>query len=192
LVYLGIIKYQKFILTHELDRLLHLPREEVSLRPSIIKGKRAYFIVDPPTKYLDLINSKADSMTPEIANKGPQWDVRAAGERFYLINTDDKCASKMDISIVYKHTNEVWQPLDFVIKLPAPLNTSITTGVLFTGFYRPTQFFNGISVPEEFEKCKFKLYIIKGYSRIPLIFSASTENDKVYGNQIKRMGGFAK
>lgn len=190
ITYWMIIQYQKKTLHNEIIRLMHIPRSSVSLEDSIIKDGKITYFVPVPNKFRQLVNSKYDSMTPEIAYKGGQWDIRAAAERYYLSIYGERCASeKIPITLNYRHTDGTWQALDTTLILDQH-HTNLEAGVVFPGFYRPSQYFESISIPQKFSVCHVKLEKINGESRIPIVFTATIVNNNLYGESLKALGQF--
>lgn len=179
-LYIGMIKFQQYEISNEIKKLLSLPREEVLLQKVIGETGKVVFSVPVPEEYKSIVNAKFDSMTPEMGYKGGQWDIRSAASRYLLTVSGEHCSYvDIDVGLNYAHTKGTWQPLDTVFKIPKHLQNEGT--LLFPGFYRATQFFNGISVPLKFADCKFKLEKIQGTSKIPFVFSTTIINGQISG-----------
>jgi hypothetical protein len=129
-------------------------------------------------------------MTKNIGFEGPQWDVRAAAERFFLKAEGQNCnAQDISVNIIYSKNSLVWQPLDASMKI-LKHSPDKEAGLLFSGFYRPTQSIEGLLIPIEFKNCKFTLERIAGENRLPYVFSANIEEDRINGALNKGLGGF--
>lgn len=169
--YLAAIKYQQVMLTKEVRTLLELPKKPIELWSESSNEGLVFFTTQVPPEYLSLINSTPDSMTPEIEYIGTEWDVRAAASRYLMTIKNPSCNTKgVNIVLRYRKVKSAWQNLDTKITLPI---NSQTGKIIFTGFYRPTQYFNSIGIPIDLAKCGIKLEMIIGESRLPLSFTGS-------------------
>jgi hypothetical protein len=129
-------------------------------------------------------------MTPDLGFIGSEWDVRSGAMRYLLSATGEECAPKtITVSLSYKHTLKTWQPLDTTMLLMEQ-NGVQEKGVIFTGFYRPTQYFQGIKVVSDSKGCTFKVEAINGESRLPFTFSAYLKSNQVQGPLFKKLGFF--
>lgn len=179
-IYIGLIKFQQYEISHEIKKLISLPREEVPLHKVSRETGMVVFSVPVPEEYKSIVSAKFDSMTPEMGYKGGQWDIRSAASRYLLTVSGESCNyGDIDIGLKYARTRGTWQPLDTVLKIPMHLQNE--SALLFPAFYRATQFFNEISVPSKFADCKFKLEKIQGTSKLPFVFSATIINSQILG-----------
>ena len=134
--------------------------------------------------------AQPDSMTPQLEFIGTEWDVRAGAARYLLRISGENCHLKdVDIKLNYRHAINTWQPLSTNLKQHLNSNPKEFT-FLFTGFYRPTQHFENISIPSNLSSCNIVLEKILGESRLPLFFSAYINSNKISGPLIKGLGSF--
>jgi hypothetical protein len=129
-------------------------------------------------------------MTPKMEFIGSQWDVRAAATRYLLSASGTKCEGKdIPLTLLYRHTNNTWQPLDSRVMIHGQ-NKQLGSMLLFSGYFRPTQYFEGFSTPTEFKDCFFKLEQIIGDSRLPYFFTSSLPPIASHNNYFKGIGSF--
>jgi hypothetical protein len=188
-LYVSIIQYQKIALSMEINRLLQQPRESVSIEKNVTNSEGIFISIPVPPKALNLVNSRPDSMTPAMEFIGSEWDVRSEAFRYLLTVSGPDCTGELiPMKLKYKHTNETWQPLDSTFFLSQPETRSL----LFSSFYRPTQFFEGISISKQLTRCEFKLEKIIGKSKLPYFFAGSIENGTKEAINIKSLGQYSK
>ena len=190
LLYLTIIQYQKWVLSKTVNELLNLPREQIYLKSRVFQKGKVFMPVDTPSEFQNLIKSKFDSMTPAMEFIGSQWDVRSGAARYLLTVSGNNCNSTdIEVYLSYKSSLATWQSLDTVLLVPQHSDSKVIS-LLFSAYYRPNQYFNGLLVSDKFSKCNFKLEKIIGYNQLPFIFTAKVEQSKIYGPIIKRIGNF--
>lgn len=185
-------QYQKSALSAELQVVLSHPRNFIEIQKNISKDGNVVLSVPVPPEYLQLIKSPPDSMTPAMEFIGNPWDVRSAATRYLLTITGLGC-NKRDavITFNYKHSSSTWQPQDHqYISIISHL--SAERSILFSGFYRPTQYFESISIPENLKNCVFKLEAISTKSRLPYAFTSDIGPVGMEIENIKSLGKFSK
>lgn len=185
------LAYQHTILSSEVEKLLSLPQSEVQTLRETREDGNIYLRVPIPDDYRNLVFGKVDSMTPTIYLKGVQWDVRARADRL-LINIDDENCNLDDIHIYgkYAHTPDTWQPLDIHMtykkdRVPGEAQ------IIFPAFYRGSQYFDGLLIPQEAAGCQITIKKIIGESRLPIFFSANLKNRQIIGSLHKGFGGLS-
>jgi hypothetical protein len=191
-IYFATLFFQKERLSSALVNILSSPREVVTVKEKKAGGQKISLSVPIPDEQISIINGKYDSMTPEIGAKGIEWDVRAGASRYLLSVTGTGCNTHdIPISIIYKHTPSTWQPLDKIFNL-AKNPKEASNALLFSGFYRPSQYFNEIQIPLEFSNCKFKLEKIIDDGTLPNTFVATISDNRLIGPYYKGLGKLSK
>lgn len=192
LAYFYIERYQRISLAAELHSSFSHPRNAITIQKSYTKDGNIVISVPVPSEYLQLIQGPSDSMTPAIEFVGSQWDVRSAAARYLLTISGLDC-KKEDavISFNYKHSNYTWQPLDnkYVSKFKRP---NIERTILFSGFYRPTQYFESITIPANLKDCEVKLERISDTSKLPYAFTTDINIRDITISNIKSLGNYTK
>lgn len=186
-VYFCIMRYQKFILSAELKSLMSHPRDAVAIQKKESKNGNLVLTVPIPSEYLNLIESPPDSMTPALEFIGSEWDVRSAATRYLLTIKGLECdTNNVAISLNYKHSQSTWQALDqkYILNVH---DSNIKRSIIFSGFYRPTQFFESISLPSSLKNCELKLERFSAKSRLPHIFTAEINSTML----IKNLGKYS-
>lgn len=191
-VYFSVLEYQKYALSAELQTLLSRQKETIAMEKNYSKEGNIVLSVPIPIEFSELVKSEVDSMTPAMEFIGSQWDVRSAAARYLLTISGLGCnKGDVEISFNYKHSNNTWQPLDH--KYTSNDNSSsFDKSILFSGFYRPTQYFENISIPANLTNCIFKLEKISTKSRLPYAFISEISNQDNGIDKIKGMGKYNK
>lgn len=186
-IYLGALQYQKHVLADEVKNLLTLPRQPLSSNDRLLDSGDRFYPVEVPDSYQLLVAGRPDSMTPKIAIIGAQWDVRAAADRLLVHVGGDTCNVKGFRAVAkYKHSKDVWQPLDVELTiLRAPASGKAT--LLFSAFYRPTQYFDGLLVQKEFANCNISIERVVGESSLPFVFTANIDGERILGRSYKKI-----
>lgn len=189
-LYFSIVTYQKWALNYEVDRLLGLPRQKISFGKEVLPSRDSILHIPIPHEFIELTVAQPDSMTPQLEFIGTEWDVRAGAARYLLRISGEDCHPKdIDIGLNYRNVINTWQPLSTSLKQHLNSNPKEFT-FLFTGFYRPTQHLENISIPSNLSNCNIVLEKILGESRLPLFFSAYINSNKISGPLIKGIGPF--
>jgi hypothetical protein len=183
------IQYQINELGNTITKLINTPKVEVPLSKQYTNSGDLILLVPIPKEYLDLINAKNDSLTEELGNIGNEWDVRSGAERYLLTISGNSCRNnEIEIKTIYKHSEKTWQAFDSTIQILK--NSNEKSSLLFPGFYRPTQYFEGLYIPSTYSHCNFKLEKILGVSRLPLFFIGNIDLEHLYGSPFKNFGNF--
>jgi hypothetical protein len=191
-IYFLLIQYQSWKLSDEIKKLMLSSKEGVELIVNREDDDKIYYKLPVPNKFKAIINAPYDSMTNKIEYQGPQWDVRSAAQRYLLsIGGKDCNAKDIDIYLIYKKTNATWQPLDTKLVI-AKHDSEENESLLFSGFYRPTQFLDEIAVPINLKDCNFILQKIEEEVRLPFAFSARISQSKISGALYNNFGYFMK
>jgi hypothetical protein len=190
IAYFCIVRYQKFALSTELQALMIHPRDAITIQKSVSKDGTTALSVPVPSEYLRLIQSPPDSMTPAMEFIGSEWDIRSAAAR-YLLSINGLGCNIDDVAITfnYNHTNSTWQPLDHTY-ISKARKSGLERSVIFTGFYRPTQYFKSISIPSHLKDCELKLERISANTRLPYVFTSDVSIRDVMIPNIKRLGKY--
>lgn len=188
--YFTAIKWQQIALNNEIREFIKLPRTLIKLQEQSSDNEFVFFNIPVPSEYLHLINDAPDSMTPAMEFTGSEWDVRAGASRYLLTINDDSCNTNgVNILLQYQKTKSAWQNLDSKIILPKNTRTS---ALMFTGFYRPTQYFYKIGIPLELIKCDLKLEMVAGNSRLPYSFTGSLNTSQKLEKDFISLGNFLR
>jgi hypothetical protein len=127
-------------------------------------------------------------MTPAIRLVGIQWDVRAEADRLVVTVGGEQCPTgPFKIRLAYEKTKDVWQPMDADLSLGVP-NKGGSSEAFFAAFYRPTQHFSGIVIPQSHGACSVSLERIVGSSILPLAMSGEFANGELVGPLNKGFG----
>ncbi len=167
----GLVAYQDHALGDQFSLLLRQPRESVEFVKSEA-GQKAILNVPVPEQHRALVEGPPDSMA-NFLGVGVQWEVRAAADRLLLTLGGPLCSSgKFNLSFHYVKHEGVWQPFDHGIAVDLPQEGSGETLVLVPAFYRPSQYFSDIELPEKYANCLAKVERIAGSTRLPVILTA--------------------
>lgn len=192
ITYICIERYQRIALSAELAALLSHPRDAIAIQKSYSKDGKVVLVVPVPLDYIQLTESQSDSMTPAMEFIGSQWDVRSAATRYLLAIKGSGC-NKDDavITFNYKHSSFTWQPLDqtYISKTHTQSNERL---VIFSGFYRPTQYFDSITLSSNLKDCELKLERISANSKLPYVFSSDVNARDVSIQNIKSLGKYTQ
>jgi hypothetical protein len=188
--YLATLKYQHFVLAKVVRKLLQLPKIQIALKEDSSNDQFIFFTIPVPSEYLNLISAAPDSMTPAMEFIGSEWDVRSGASRYLLTINDNSCNTNgVNIILNYQKTKSAWQNLDSKIALPKKPQTS---EIIFTGFYRPTQYLYSIGMPIKLAKCGIKLEKFVGITRLPYSFSGSLNTSQKLEKDFISLGNFSR
>ncbi|MGE7368945.1 hypothetical protein ACQKKX_07715 [Neorhizobium sp. NPDC001467] len=162
-------QYQQAVLAREFAALLALPRDRID-DAGVVQG-RASLTVPVPSEYQDLIGSQPDSMTPNIAGVGLQWEVRSAADRLLLTISGAQCSGQATIMAHYAKTDNVWQAFDQRMTI-AVNGAGEGTRLLLPAFYRPTQHLSSVDVADVSDQCSLRLERIDGRTIFPSLLTA--------------------
>ena len=97
------------------------------------------YLVPVPEAHRSLVEGPPDSMTPAIALKGAEWDVRAAADRMLVHVSGTACPfDSLKLDARYTRGNDTWQSFDTELGLiQMPEGNSVT--FLVPAFYRASQ-----------------------------------------------------
>jgi hypothetical protein len=192
IVIYSLLQSQDFALSYEVQKLLKLPRKPILLSKEILSSGDIYYKIPIPQEHLHLIEGNHDAMTPSMQFIGSQWDVRTAATRYLLSLNGEQCRKYVaEVSLVYKHSDLTWQPLDSSFFLPINSNSN-QFAIIFSGFYRGTQHLEGILIPKTIANCGLTLEALVGKTRIPYQFSAKIINDDILMFRHKGFGEYEK
>lgn len=192
--YGGAVWWQKKAIEQEVSALLAFPREHVETKKFELSNGSVFYRITVPERFMKLVMSKADAMTPQIRYKGIQWDVRAAADRLLIRLDGTQCnLSNRTVQLRYNLGPEIWQPFDTIhsfVEIPVEMKSS----AFFPAFYRPTQHFSGVLVPTGFAGCNVKIERIIGESRLPMVMTANVQladlGGRLAGDDVKWPGWF--
>jgi hypothetical protein len=186
----GAVEWQERALTAEMDRLLALPRESVGELQSVLPSGVRRYSVPVPEIHRSVIEAEPDSMTPTIALKGAEWDVRAAADRMLVHVSGAACPfDSLKLYARYSRGKDTWQSFDTELGLiQRPQGTSVT--FLVPAFYRASQYFEGFAVPKGLEACSLTVERVLGRSRLPFVLIVSLEGRRILGPGHKPLGDF--
>lgn len=192
--YGGAIWWQQKAVKQEILALLSFPREQVETNKSVLSNGNVFYKVAVPDRYLSLVSSKVDAMTPQIRYQGIQWDVRAAADRLMVQLDGVQCdGSNRTVQLRYNLGSEIWQPFDTMHSF-SNMPGSNKSSAFIPAFYRPTQHFSGVLVPAILAGCNIKIERIIGESRLPMVMTANVElsdqGGKLAGSNVKWPGWF--
>jgi len=192
IIYLGILRYQEREISRGINKIMSSPRQLVPYKTNNENKDYVSLFVAIPNEHSLIVDSKYDSMTPEIAFKGIEWDVRAGVSRYFLTISGAECNTQdIPVTIAYSHTPAVWQPLDKTFLLLKNLSGT-DTGLIFPGFYRPSQHFNEIRIPKKYSDCNVKLEKVLDDQILPNTFVATISGNELIGPYYKGLGHFSK
>jgi hypothetical protein len=123
-----------------------------------------------PERFESLIAAKSDSMSLAATTLGGD-DNRSGAERFRLeLGGPDCTADVIELTLAYKKGAMAWQPLDR--KIAIPLDRAANTTLITSGFYRPTQYFEGFSLDASNINCVISVERLEVPSPLPSLFTA--------------------
>jgi hypothetical protein len=186
-IYAALLTYQNHALKAAFSDLLALPREPVDeqTRPN---GSAVVMDVGLPAARSAITRAPDDSMDPGLPLRGIQWDVRAEADR--LVLSMSGCpAGRYVARLEYATTATVWQPFDEEIEIVVGEEDG-TTQLVFTAFYRPTQYLSHVSVEPFSEACDIRLERINGTSPLPYLLTARFPPNWQDSFLFRRLGGF--
>jgi hypothetical protein len=172
-VHFGMTIFQDRSLRHQFEALLSERREPISLAARPEANEVTAFGLPLPDRYVALVQSNADSMTPQLGEQGLQWEVRASADRILLTFGGKSCRpGTATVSFQYAKRERIWQPLDHSISITLGQDRDSFSTVLVPAFYRPTQYLSEIHLPTEHSSCLVKAERVVGQSSLPIILEA--------------------
>jgi hypothetical protein len=173
-VYAGLTIYQDRSLRFQFEALLSEPREPITLVAKPAANEATAFSLPLPDRYRAIVESDPDSMTPQIAERGLQWDVRASADRILLTFGGESCPpGTARISFQYTKREGIWQPLDHSMSINFQQDRALFGTVLVPAFYRATQYLSEIQIPAEYSSCLVKAERVIGPTRLPIVLDAA-------------------
>jgi hypothetical protein len=188
---IGFRHLQTSWLGSEVNRLVTGQNEPLSVVNAGQADGSVLISVPAPLQVTDIVNSADDSMTTAISLIGLQWDVRAAVDRLYITIGGSQCPkTAFALSLRYTHDDDVWQTLDSIMNVAS---TSEPGGyeLLVPAFYRPTQSFSGLALPNTHARCDVSVKRLLAESRLPRVLSAQLRGSSLAGAASFGLGTFA-
>lgn len=170
-IYLLLAKHQQSQLTAHFEALLANRRESIAQVRGTAADEGVHIPLPVPPAYEALLRSSPDSMTPEIAGIGIQWDVRSAADRLLFTFSGSGCTDKIELTANYAKASSVWQPMDHTYRLLAG-QPADGARLLIPAFYRATQHLSSFDVSGMSAGCEVKLERITGTIVFPALLSA--------------------
>jgi hypothetical protein len=171
LIYLLLAKHQHSHLMAQFEALLANHRQPITQASGTGAEKIVNIPLPVPPAHAALLRSPPDSMTPQIAGVGIQWDVRSAADRLLFTFSGSGCTDKIEVTANYAKTTDVWQPMDHTYRLIANQSAD-GASLLMPAFYRPTQHLSSFDVSGMVVECEVKLERITGETVFPALLSA--------------------
>jgi hypothetical protein len=169
----GMTVYQDGSLRHQFEALLAEPREPITLAIRPAANDATAFSLPLPDRYRALVESDPDSMTPQLGERGLQWDVRASADRILLTFGGESCRPGVTtISFQYAKREGIWQPLDHSMSLSFDQDRALFSIVMVPAFYRPTQYLSDIHIPADYSACLIKAERVIGQTKLPVVLEA--------------------
>jgi hypothetical protein len=169
--YGALFVWQQHRLTSGISGLLADAGEPIASAGISQTDGQMLFSVAVPKRFRTLISSEPDSMSLVEKSLGGD-DNRAGAERYRVRIGGPACnADAVNITLAYRKDRFAWQPLDrtLSVRLAGKDEPSI---LIASGFYRPTQYFEGFKVPQSEAACILGIERTEGPSSLPSLFTA--------------------
>lgn len=152
LLYAAALILQARTIDRETSRILEGHRELVAVRYET-QGDQTLLAIDVPENFRPLVFGPVDSLTPDNIFRGSPWDVRAMSDRLLVTLSRTNCPVKaLDLTFAYRGTPDTWQLFDRTVTAKFSENHD-QIRIIYPGFYRPTQYFEGIRVASAARFC---------------------------------------
>lgn len=171
----ALVHYQDRTLRRQFAKLLAQPRiaSEIERSPDVNDGKATVGITMPES-FRAVVEGPVDSMNDRMGENGVQAIVLAGADRLLLSVGGPRCtAGPLQLTLRYTKTARTWQPLESRITVDVPSDAAQRTMVLVPVFYRATQRFTGIALPEASRGCITAVERVAGPTRLPLLLTAT-------------------
>ena len=189
--YVGLIEWQRAVLSREIASLLAAPRETLETQRSVLADGSVLHALPVPARHAAIVASAADSLTPALRLVGIGWDVRAEADRLAITVGGERCPTGMfKVRLAYEKRTDAWQPLDADLSLNIASQGG-SASAFFPGFYRPTQHFSGIVLPASHGACTLAIERMDAASPLPLAMSGEFSQGRLVGPLTKGFGGFS-
>lgn len=165
-IFLCINFYQNYLVRDSILDILSGPKTLIPLRTLDSSSEKVLLKVPVPEIYKNLITSDPDDMGGSNLRRNVPKIIRAGSARLLVTINPLICqSSKVDLYLDYKKTGQVWQEtLERKIPFNLSQNRELKQYLIFSSFYRPTQFFNGLSVKKEDVECIEKIELLNSAS----------------------------
>ncbi|MGN6117460.1 MAG: glycosyltransferase family 39 protein [Nitrobacter sp.] len=170
-IYVSLFVWQRHRLTTGISALLARAGEPIVPADTLQADGQMLLAVAVPDRFKTLISSEPDSMSLVEKTLGGD-DNRAGAERYRVRVGGPACnAEVVNVTLAYRKGRFAWQPLDRTLSVHLVSKDKPAT-LIASGFYRPTQFFEGFKVPQSEAPCILGIERIEGPSSLPSLFTA--------------------
>jgi hypothetical protein len=169
----GLVALQEAMLRARIGAVLAAPGQEVPAVPATRPEGRVLLGVAVPPAYRAILDGPFDSAVPAAGHVNFHT-VTAAADRLVLTIGGPGCdGPQVSLRLSYALRPETWQPKTRDILVPRPAaGWGQPVQVIAPAFYRASQHFEGVDVPEAQRACVAGIRRVEDDHRLPALFSA--------------------